>query len=625
MSIRILPPLVVNRIAAGEVVERPASVVKELTENAMDAGAKTLDITIHQGGRNLIRIHDNGHGMSPDELPLALERYATSKLEDDTLLTINHFGFRGEALPTIASVSRLSISSHKKGTHEAWKIMVEGGLKHDVVPISLPEGTVVEVRDLFYATPARLKFLKSERTELQQIQELIKKFALVHPSISFTLNTEQGVNLHYPATTTDLDGFKQRITQVLGKEFKDNLLPIQGTHQGLELKGFIGLPTFNRKTSAYQFFYVNQRPIQSRLLQGTLRAAYQDVLGHDSYPIAILFLTLPTDEVDVNVHPAKTEVRFRDDSLIRHLVYSCAKDAIRQHGHHTSTTVSDQALQLLETRYTKQGASEQTAPTYPSSSSPYVPSKHSHPLHSLYQPLSPSGISAHEQSSKPTLFEPIPPSLKTEQSESEPNFSSDIQALAESHPLGAAKCQLHKTYIVAQTHDSIIIVDQHAAHERITLEKLKTASHDKTPHSQRLLIPEVIEAHEAAIEKLMDLQSFFQKLGLFYERFGDAAIIVKSLPSLFKDVNPKELMRDVLDELHEHGVAGNVEERINHRLATYACHHSIRAGRFLSIAEMNQLLRDMESTPLTGQCNHGRPTYVKLSLNDIERLFGRKE
>jgi DNA mismatch repair protein MutL len=600
MAIRLLPPDIVNRIAAGEVVERPASAVKELVENSIDAGAGRIDVTLKDGGRALIQVIDDGGGMTAEELSLAVERHATSKLPDDDLTHIATLGFRGEALPSIGSVGRLSIASRKRGAESAWKLSVDAGAKGRVEPTALTSGTRVELADLFYATPARLKFLKSTRSEFGHAEDAVQRLAMAHPEIAFSLSDGERVVLRYAATpglVQDPAAARlERLAAIMGREFAENALPIAAEREGLRLTGFIGLPTLNKATSSLQFLFVNDRPVRDRLLQGAVRGAYQDFLARDRHPLVALFLAVPADEVDVNVHPAKAEVRFRDPGLVRGLIVGAAKHALAAAGHRASTTVSDAALGSF-----RPATGSPAWPTQYRGSSGALPRGVAEAVAQIYAPF--------EGFDRPQAAGQAP----------EPAAPSAV-----AYPLGAARAQVHDTYIVAQTAQGIVIVDQHAAHERLVYEKMKQALSDGGVKRQGLLIPEVVELDQAACERLVARSSELAELGLTLEAFGQGAVVVREVPALLGEVDVKGLVRDLADEIVEFGAALGLKERLEEVCGTLACHGSVRAGRRLNLAEMDALLRQMEATPHSGQCNHGRPTYVELHLADIERLFGRR-
>jgi len=598
MRIRHLPETLVNRIAAGEVIERPAAAVKELVENAIDAGATRVDIDIRDGGKSLIKISDNGCGMDKEELNAALDRHATSKLPDNDLLQIDYLGFRGEALPSIGAVSRLKLCSRHKENSEAWEICVEGGKKGEASPSSHPEGTVVEVRDLFFATPARLKFLKSDRAEYGAVKDVITRLAMAFPGISFRLTHNDKTSLNLPQAQGDLLGKqRERLAAILGRDFSDNALPIEAERESVKLSGFISIPTLNKGTSQYQYLFVNGRPVKDKLLIGALRGAYADVLARDRYPLVSLFLELLPQEVDVNVHPAKTEVRFRDPGIVRGLIVSAIKHALHEGGFQSSTTMSMQALGAMRPQ-------PMHAPVLP--------------LH--YGRRGNAVPSAHAYGMAEQTFEAFAPSGRVDAIPAEEQ-DQDIVA----YPLGAARAQIHETYIVAQTQDGLVLVDQHAAHERLTYERFKAQMADNGIEKQGLLTPEIVNLEETAAARLLTHKKELASLGLDIESFGPDAIAVRSIPALLGEkTDIQSLINDLSDELTEEDNIQGLEKRLNEVLSTMACHGSVRAGRRMNVDEMNALLRQMEETPKSGQCNHGRPTWVALGLTDIEKLFGRR-
>lgn len=599
--IRRLPETLVNRIAAGEVVERPASAVKELVENAIDAGARRIDVSLRDGGRAMIAVSDDGRGMGPDDLMLAVERHATSKLPNDDLVRINSLGFRGEALPSIGAVARLSLVSRPAAADTAWSILVEGGAKGDVRPAALSAGTRVEVRDLFYATPARLKFMKSARSEREATKDTVERLAMAHPSIAFTLSDDEKVLLRLPAAGEGEQGRLARLGAVLKNDFADNALEIDAAREGIRLYGFAGLPTLNRPTTAGQYLFVGGRPVRDKLLHGAVRGAYQDFLARDRHPMLALFLELPPEEVDVNVHPAKAEVRFRDAGLVRGLIVGALKHALAAAGHRASTTVAAAAL----------GAARPLSGT---------PSQV--PAFSFGQNFSQSSRVAREAAAAfqaPEMQGSLTPAMPAGRVE-----AVSQENPSEAYPLGAARAQVHETYIVAQTADGIVIVDQHAAHERLVYEKMKTALESGGVARQGLLIPEVVELDEGAARRLIDRSEELAELGLIIEPFGGGAVLVREMPALLGTTNAQALVRDLAEELAELGDHLSLKEKLEEVCGTMACHGSVRAGRRLNADEMNALLRQMEATPHSGQCNHGRPTYVELRRADIEKLFGRR-
>jgi DNA mismatch repair protein MutL len=618
MLIRRLPETLINRIAAGEVVERPAAAVKELVENAIDAGARRIDVTLRDGGKTLIAVSDDGCGMGPEELALAVERHATSKLPDDDLTDIRTLGFRGEALPSIGAVSRLTLTSRRIGDDHAWSILVEGGVRCAVQPAAGGVGSRIEVRDLFYATPARLKFLKTNRTESDHAGDVIERLAMAHPGIAFSLTEEGKTPLRLPAVAGEAEPARlTRLAAVLGREFQDNALAIDATRQGLRLVGHIGLPTLNRPTAAGQYLFVNGRPVKDRLLVGAVRGAYADVLARDRHPLLALFLTIDPQDVDVNVHPAKTEVRFRDQALVRGLIVGALRHALAQAGFRASSSVADATLASLTPRM----APVAMQPTLPGGASTERPAAG---WLSGTRPTAPTDRGLAEIAygfQGPVSRDPAPvagwqtPGARVEiVPETSPHF-----------PLGAARAQLHGTYIVAQTETGIVIVDQHAAHERLVYERMKADLLTGTVRRQGLLIPEVVELDAADAGRLLDRSDELAQMGLALEAFGTGAVIVREVPALLGPrISIRTLIQDLAAELAELDDTLALRERLDAVCSRMACHGSVRAGRVLTADEMNALLRQMEATPLSGQCNHGRPTYVELKLTDIERLFGRK-
>jgi len=608
--IRRLPETLVNQIAAGEVVERPASALKELVENALDAGAGNIDIQLRDGGRTLISVTDDGCGMTADELTLAVERHATSKLPDDDLVHIKSLGFRGEALPSIGAVARLTITSRVEGGDSAWTLGVEGGRLGAVQPAAHPQGTRVEIRDLFFATPARLKFLKAARTELSHATEMVNRLAMAHPGVSFTLSDGARTVIRLNAAQGDL--FTQRLDRlgaIMGRDFFDNALAVEAEREGLRLTGHIGLPTLNRGNGQHQYMFVNGRPVKDKLFFGAVRGAYRDFLAHDRYPYVALYLEVPPDQVDVNVHPAKTEVRFRDAGLVRGLIVSALRHALADAGHRASTTVSNAALGAAQL----QGAntSSWAFQSRPGGASSYSSGGLSDRGAAFQAPL---------QSSLQN-FDMAPTARNAHQPWSDSDAAEDAPS---DYPLGVARAQLHETYIVAQTADGIVVVDQHAAHERIVYERMKHALDEGGIKRQGLLLPEVVELDEPSAARLTKRMNELLDLGLVIEPFGDGAVVVREMPAMLGQTDVQRLIRDLADDLAEWGEVLSLHERLADVASTMACHGSVRAGRRLNADEMNALLREMEATPHSGQCNHGRPTYVELKLSDIEKLFGRR-
>jgi DNA mismatch repair protein MutL len=597
-QIRQLDEGAINRIAAGEVVERPASAVKELVENALDAGATRIEVSYADGGKTLIRVSDDGCGMTPDELPLALARHATSKIDGSDLLNIHSFGFRGEALPSLGAVGRLTIVS--RAGAEAAEMTVAGGQMGAVKPAALNSGTVVTLRDLFYATPARLKFMRSDRAEAQAIADTVKRLAMAEPFVGFTLRDVTGggegriVFRADPENGDLFDALHGRLARVLGVEFAENALRIDATREGLRLTGYAALPTYARGSAVAQYLFVNGRPVRDKMLYGALRAAYQDVLSRDRHPAAALFLNCDPVLVDVNVHPAKSEVRFRDPGLARGLIVSGLRHALAEAGHRASTTVAGATLGAFRAE----------------------------PAGRIYQMdrPSPQARSLAYQAQAPGFADMGADWSARVESAPEPEVEEQP---ATALPLGAARAQVHENYIIAQTETGMVIVDQHAAHERLVYERLKRQMAESGIAAQALLIPEIVDLSEADCALLMDHAEELAGMGLGIEPFGPGSLAVRETPAILGTVNAGALLRDILDELQDQGASGTLKLRIDAILSRVACHGSVRSGRRMSADEMNALLREMERTPMSGQCNHGRPTYVELRLSDIERLFGR--
>lgn len=615
--IRRLSEGTINRIAAGEVVERPASAVKEIVENAIDAGATQIDIVMRDGGRELISVSDNGHGMDADELLLAVERHATSKLKDENLVEIDSLGFRGEALASIGAVSHLTVSSRSKGSDTAWSISVDGGKKTPITPSSQSNGTRVDVRDLFYATPARLKFLKTARTEYGQAQDAIKRLSMAHPEVAFSLNNGDRTTFSAPPVQSEgSDARLERLGMILGREFRDNALPIDAEREGLHLTGFAGVPTYNRGNAQHQYLFVNGRSVKDRLLVGAVRGAYQDYLARNRHPILALFIDVPAEFVDVNVHPAKAEVRFRDQGLVRGLIVSALRHALSEAGHRASTTVSDAALGAMR----------------PVSDGPAMPYQRMGERQSTILPRGLSDVQYGHQApyaaESQMALDGGAGGLSMPTARAVEDVIGDHAAQSEAEnaefPLGTARGQVHATYIVAQTVDGLVIVDQHAAHERLVYERMKNAMAQSGVKRQSLLLPEVVEMEEATAERLLKRTDELEAMGLVIEPFGEGAIVAREVPALLGATNVKALILDLADELAELDETLSLKERLEDVCGTMACHGSVRAGRRLTVEEMNALLREMEATPHSGQCNHGRPTYVELKLADIEKLFGRR-
>jgi len=595
-EIKLLDEAAINRIAAGEVVERPASAVKELVENALDAGAKRITVDYAAGGKVLIRVTDDGCGMTADDLPLAVARHATSKIDGSDLLNIRSFGFRGEALASLGSVGRLTLTSRAAGAEGA-SLTVSGGRMGPVRPAGAVQGTVVELRDLFYATPARLKFLRTDRAEAGAISDVLRRLAMAEPQVGFALNeviegeAPRSLLRLDPENGDFFDALQRRLTRMLGADFTDNALRIDVEREGLRLSGYAALPTYSRGSSVQQFVFVNGRPVLDRLLLGALRVAYLDVLSRDRYPAAVLNLICDTERVDVNVHPAKSEVRFRDPEAARSLIITGLRTALTGAGHRASSTLAGETLTAL--RPEAQSAN--------------------HPR--IYQMDRPSGVSLSR------AFALLAPSGFAE---APAPYEAPPAAQDTTFPLGAARAQVHENYIIAQTQTGIVIVDQHAAHERLVYERLKRQRDQMGITAQALLIPEIIELDGSDAARLLAIAADLAALGLTIEPFGGHAIAVRETPAILGNVSARALVQDVLDELADQGDSPSLLAKMDAILSRMACHGSIRSGRQMRAEEMNALLREMEDTPLSGQCNHGRPTYVELKLSDIERLFGRR-
>ncbi|KKZ87610.1 DNA mismatch repair protein MutL [Rhizobium phaseoli] len=605
MAIRQLSETLINQIAAGEVIERPASAAKELIENALDAGATRIEIATAGGGKALLRVSDNGSGMEAADLELAVRRHCTSKISE-TLEDIRTLGFRGEALPSIGSIARLSIASRRRDSAGGHEIAVAGGKIVHIRPAAANPGTIVEVRDLFFATPARLKFLKSEKAEAGAITEIVKRMAIAFPAVRFVLSGSDRTTLEFPATGDD---HLARMAQVLGKEFRDNAILLDAVREDISLTGFAGVPTFNRGNSAHQYAFVNGRPVQDKLILSAIRGAYAETIPSGRYPVAVLSITLDPALVDVNVHPAKSDVRFRDPGLVRGLIVGAIREALARDGSRAATTGASDMLRAFRPGF--QPHAQRPQAPWSAETSPFRP----------YQPA--AGFSERPQASFDGL------SMPTARAELQPSpqpGAPEPAASAETtgrYPLGAARAQIHANYIVAQTEDGLVIVDQHAAHERLVFEAMRKALHSKRLASQVLLIPEIIDLPEEDCDRLMQHAAELSELGLAIERFGPGAIAVRETPAMLGEVDAHGLIRQLADEIAEWDTASGLSAKLEYVAATMACHGSVRSGRRLRPEEMNALLREMEVTPGSGQCNHGRPTYIELKLSDIERLFGR--
>jgi DNA mismatch repair protein MutL len=605
MPVRQLEAAVINRIAAGEVVERPASVVKELVENALDAGATRIDVLTDGGGRRLIRVADDGAGMTRDDLVLAVERHATSKLDGDDLLAIDTLGFRGEALPSIGAVARLAITTRHVGEPHAWMIAVDGGVKSQPRPAALGAGTCVEVRDLFYATPARLKFLKTDRTEAEAIRDVVRRLAMSRPDVAFTLAGEERAPMTWEAALPDAPGRLKRLGDVLGADFRANAIEVRAGRDGLSLEGFAGLPTYSKSNALGLYLFVNGRPVRDKLMLGAVRAAYSDHLPRDRHPVVALFVAIDPREVDVNVHPAKTEVRFRDAGLMRAMIVRALQEALLRGSARAASTGGAATIEAFRPNVPRPGRWDWR-------SSPYRPFPATDGSSALAG--APAGFAEAAQAA----FEVGHPSADARMHE----VAAEPDAI--DRPLGAARAQIHETYIVAQTRDGMVIVDQHAAHERLVYERMKAALARSGVARQILLIPDIVEMDEADVERITARADELLQFGLAVESFGPGAVAVRETPGLLGEIDSAALVRDLAEHMAEWDSSLPLERRLMHVAATMACHGSVRAGRRLKPEEMNALLREMEATPNSGQCNHGRPTYVELKLADVERLFGRR-
>ena len=609
MPVRQLPETMVNRIAAGEVVERPASAVKELVENAIDAGAHRIDIFTDGGGRRRITVTDDGGGMTQADLALAVERHATSKLADEDLLRIRTLGFRGEALPSIGAVARLGITTRHASEPHAWVMNVDAGAKSKIAPAALTQGTRVEVADLFYATPARLKFLKTDRTEGEAIREVVRRLAMARPDITFTLAGEERAPVTWAAALPGAPGQLTRLGDILGADFRASAIDVRSERDGVAIEGFAASPSLTRANALGQYLFVNGRPVRDKLILGAVRAAYADYLPRDRHPVVAPFVTLDTQEVDANVHPAKTEVRFRNAGLVRALIIHALKEGLTREGRRTAANGGDAVLSSFRpnTMPPRGGWDWRNSPSYPAST---------------------SATNANDELARDDFVQGFAEVAQAGFDVGAPSADVRFEQAAAPElidkPLGAARTQIHETYIVSQTRDGLIVVDQHAAHERIVYERLKASLERNGVARQILLIPEIVEMDEATVEKLLAQSIELEKFGLTIESFGPGAVAVRETPSLLGKTNAASLLRDLAEHMAEWDEALPLERRLMHVAATMACHGSVRAGRILKPEEMNALLREMEMTPNSGQCNHGRPTYVELKLVDIEKLFGRR-
>ncbi len=607
-KIQVLPEFLANQIAAGEVVERPSSVIKELVENALDAGATQVDIAVEEFGTKRLTIKDNGQGISKDQLPLALERHATSKIQQtDDLFNIHSFGFRGEALPSIASVSRFSITSKAAGEEDAWVYKGEGGKNFTLEPAAHNHGTTIVVEDLFFNTPARLKFLKAKRTEMEHIQDVVVRLALANPKVMFKLVSDGDEVVRFAQAQGELlDDMLPRLASFMGRDFVDNAIGVELDRGDMAIKGFVSLPTYNVSTTRKQFMYINGRPVKDKLLMGALKNAYHDLLHTGRHPAAVLFIDMDPRAVDVNVHPAKAEVRFKDGRSIFGMIRTCVRQALDEHSTEVSTTPSNEALRRFVT-------------------TPQMPAQPRFDYHAASAPMPQTSFENGANAQPRTVAEEATP-MRYEMPhipQEEPAVAQSMQQF-EGHPMGAAVAQIHGTYIVAQTEGSMIVVDQHAAHERLVYERFKKQILNGSVERQALLLPEIVELKPSEVDALLERESELLAFGLEVEQFGPQAVSVRATPALLGEVNSKQLVLDMVEDIRNLKKETTLQESVEEFLSTMACHGSIRANRKLSVADMNAILRDMETTPNSAQCNHGRPTYIELKKADIERLFGRR-
>tara|TARA_R110000868_G_scaffold262401_1_gene520999 strand:- start:171427 stop:173271 length:1845 start_codon:yes stop_codon:yes gene_type:complete len=612
-KIQVLPEFLANQIAAGEVVERPASVIKELVENSLDAGATEIDIAVDEYGLKRICVKDNGSGISKDQLPLAIERHATSKIAvTEDLFNINSFGFRGEALPSMASVSRFSIASKVQGTDDAWRIFGDGGKNMQIEPAARNAGTTIDVVDLFYNTPARLKFLKAKRTEMEHVTDVVVRLALANPKVSFKLTSDGDEVIRFAKAESDLlDDMLPRLSSFMGRDFTSNAVGLSLDRGDMSIKGFASLPTYNLSTTRRQYLYINGRPVKDKLLIMALKNAYHDLLHTGRHPAAVLFIEVPATDIDVNVHPAKAEVRFKNGRDVFGMIRTCVRAALDEHSTQVSTTPSAQALSRFK-------AGE--LPTTPQFNY-NAPASTSMPAHqnSNYNTPSYAPHNARIVAEDSTAFEFQRPHINQDE------MAADIsRGDYQDHPMGAAIAQLHGTYIVSQTANSMIVVDQHAAHERLVYERFKSQILSGNVERQALLLPEIVELKDVDVENVVERQDELLKFGLEVEQFGRQAISIRATPALLGEMNAQQMLLDIVEDMRNMKKETSIQERLEDFLSTMACHGSIRANRKLSVADMNAILRDMEVTPNSAQCNHGRPTYVELKTADIERLFGRR-
>ena len=617
-DIRLLPSQLVDQIAAGEVIERPAAALKELVENAIDAGARQITVHLKDGGLGEITVTDDGSGMSKDELCLAIQRHATSKLPTADLFDIHSFGFRGEALPSIASVSDMEIRSRCASDEHGWTLPVTHGNLGTLQPQAMPVGSQMIVRNLFANVPARLKFMKTTRTETGNCVDVLKRLAMAWPHIQFEAYDDSRKLLHYIARLDDEMAVASRIGDVVGRQFSEQAMALHAVRDEVEMKGLIGLPTANKPTTSHMHFFVNQRPVKDRLLLGALRAGYGDTLPRGRHPMAVLYITVPPALVDVNVHPAKAEVRFQDQAGVRSLIVGSVMAQLRDAALNNPAESGGDSLRYFQSAPQPTRSVAGTTPSHSYQQAPVHPA-----AYQWQAPSRPLSAAASERAAQAAQVSADVIAEAPPQARIEPIDDADIASLHNS-PLGAAKAQFHQTYVISETVDGIVIIDQHAAHERLVMERMKAAMDEGALAGQILLIPEVVDLPEHHIAALLAQTPVLQKAGLEIDAFGEGSVIVRQTPALLGEVNAKSLIYDLAEELSEIGTMTNFDQKIEHVIATISCHGSVRAGRQLNASEMNALLREMEVTPRAGQCNHGRPTYVSLSLQDIEKLFGRR-
>jgi DNA mismatch repair protein MutL len=616
MHIRRLDEITVNQIAAGEVVERPASVIKELVENALDAGATRIEISTATGGKTYMSVSDNGHGMTGEDLQLAISRHCTSKMENG-LNAIESLGFRGEALPSIGSVAKLSLTSRQHNGTDGARIDVEGGTVSGPKPSAGNPGTRVEVRDLFYATPARLKFMKSQRAESTAINDVVRRIAMAAPAVSFSLSGTERRILDFPKCSADSAGRKKRIAQVLGQEFTDNCIELNVERDGISITGLISLPSYHRGNAAHQYAYVNGRPIKDRQILGALRGAYSDMLVRDRFPVVVLFIDIDPALVDVNVHPAKADVRFRDPGLVRGLIVSGIRHALAQEGVRASTSAASAMSKAFKPGFSAPAHSQHSPENQQSWNRPVEP----------VSTETPASFANSFHESQQSRMPDMPPIVRDLTEAPQSKTDAAAQCVSSQFPLGAARAQIHDTYIVSQTEKSVVIVDQHAAHERLVFESLKKALSERVMPSQMLLVPDIIDLNADESEALLAMSGELERFGLLVESFGPGAVAVRGTPAILGDTDTHNLVRDLAGDILESGQSDGtlrLKDMIEKVASTMACHGSVRAGRRMRNEEMNALLRQMEATPGSSTCNHGRPTFIELQLADMEKLFGRR-